>query len=101
MAVAAGSSPRRKSRRRDIAIARQNIDKMRSANPHAWRLLDEWERILRGMTIQIVARMLDPSEHARDLRQVTPFAGVLTPVQRDGVYRSFRSAEAKRKAASP
>ena len=83
-----------------IAIARQNIDKMRSVNPHAWRLLDEWEQILRGMPIQIVARMLDPSEHARDLRQVTPFAGVLTPVQRADVYRSFRSAEAKRKSAS-
>ena len=83
-----------------IEIARQNIDKMRSVNPHAWRLLDEWERILRGMTIQIVARMLDPSEHARDLRQATPFAGVLTPAQRADVYRSFRSAEAKRKSAS-
>ena len=83
-----------------IEIARQNIAKMRSVNPHAWRLLDEWERILSGMTIQIVARMLDPSEHARDLRQVSPFAGVLTPVQRAGVYRSFRSAEAKRKSAS-
>ena len=31
-----------------IEIARKNIDKMRSVNPHAWRLLDEWERILSG-----------------------------------------------------
>ena len=76
-----------------IEIARKNIAKMRSVNPHAWRLLDEWERILLGMPIQIVARMLDPSEHARDLRQVTPFAGVLATVQRTAVYRSFRSAE--------
>ncbi|MDE0132296.1 MAG: helix-turn-helix transcriptional regulator [bacterium] len=80
-----------------IEIARRNIDKMRSVNPHAWRLLDEWDRILRGLTTQIVARMLDPGEHARDLRQVTPFAGVLTPAQRADVYRRFRSAEAKRK----
>ena len=84
-----------------IEIARQNIDKMRSVNPHAWRLLDEWERILRLTPSQIGACMLDPSEHARDLRQVTPFAGVLTPAQRADVYRSFRSAEAKRNATSP
>ena len=54
----------------------------------------------RGTTSQIVACMLDPSEHARDLRQVSPFAGVLTPVQRADVYRSFRSVEAKRKSRS-
>ena len=75
-----------------IDIARRNISRMRSINPHASPLLDEWERILDGTINQIVARMLDPSEHGRDLRQVTPFAGVLTPTQRAAVYRSFRSA---------
>ena len=78
-----------------IGIARENIAKMRSVNPHAWRLLDEWERILDGTTSEIVARMLDPGEHAQDLRQVSPFAGVLTAVQRADVYRRFRNAEAK------
>ena len=72
-----------------IAVARRNISRMRSVNPHAWRLLDDWERILQGTTSQIVACMLDPSEHGRDLRQVSPFAGVLTLEQRIGVYRSF------------
>ena len=72
-----------------IAVARRNISRMRSVNPHAWRLLDDWERILEGTTSQIVACMLDPSEHGRDLRQVSPFAGVLTLEQRIGVYRSF------------
>lgn len=62
---------------------------MRSPNPHASPLLDEWERILEGTTDQIVARMLDPSEHGRDLRQVTPFAGVLSPAQRTTAYESF------------
>ncbi|MDE0230794.1 MAG: helix-turn-helix transcriptional regulator [bacterium] len=75
-----------------IEIARLNISRMRSVNPHAWRLLDDWERILHGTTSQIVACMLDPGEHGRDLRQVSPFAGVLTPAQRVAVYRSFRSA---------
>ena len=60
-------------------------------NPNASPLLDEWERILEGTVNHIVARMLDPSEHGRDLRQVTPFAGVLKPAQRAAVYRSFRT----------
>ncbi len=72
-----------------IGIARRNISRMRSLNPHASTLLDEWERILEGTTDQIVARMLDPSEHGRDLRQVTPFAGVLSPAQRTAAYESF------------
>ena len=75
-----------------IEIARRNISRMRSLNPHASPLLDEWERILQGTVDQIVGRMLDPSEHGRDLRQVTPFAGVLTPAQRAATYASFREA---------
>lgn len=75
-----------------IGIARRNISRMRSLNPHASTLLDEWEGILEGITDQIVARMLDPSEHGRELRQVTPFAGVLSPAKRAAVYRSFRDA---------
>jgi len=81
-------------------IARENIDKMRSVNPQAWRLLDEWERILKGTTSEIVASMLAPSEHGQDLRQVSPFAGVLTADQRADAYRRFRKAEAKRKHPS-
>lgn len=75
-----------------VEIARRNISRMQSLNPHALPLLDEWEQILEGTTDQIVARMLDPSEHGRDLRQVTPFAGVLTRAQRAAVYKSFRSS---------
>lgn len=75
-----------------IEAARRNISRMRSMNPHASPLLDEWGRILQGTTDQIVGRMLDPSDHGRDLRQVTPFAGVLTQAQRAAAYRSFRAA---------
>lgn len=75
-----------------IEMARRNVSRMRSVNPHAWRLLDDWERILQGTTSQIVACMLDPGENGRDLRQVSPFAGVLTPAQRLRFYKSFRGA---------
>ena len=82
----------RKQGREAIEIARRNVSRMLEQNPHASLLLEEWERILEGTTDQIVARMLDPGEHGRALRQVTPFAGVLSPAKRAAVYRSFRSA---------
>ena len=80
----------RKREREIIGIGRRNITRMRAQNPHASPLLEEWERILEGTTEQILARMLDPGERGRELRQVTPFAGVLTPAKRTAVYRSFR-----------
>lgn len=89
---AAISRELRVRRREVIEVAMHNISRMRSVNPDTSPLLDEWERILKGTTNQIVARMLDPSEHGRDLRQVTPFAGVLSPAKRAAVYRSFRGA---------
>ena len=76
-----------------VEIARRNISRMRSRNPGAWKLLDEWEQIVEGTTDEIVARMLDPSDRGQNLRQVTPFAGVLTPTQRFDVYRSFANRE--------
>lgn len=75
-----------------LKIAQRNIDRMRSVNPHAARLLDEWELILQAPIDRIVSRMLDPSDHGRDLRQVSPFGGVLTPAQRTAFYRSYEGS---------
>ena len=76
-----------------IEIARGNVSRMRTLNPHASRLLNEWEWILEQTIDQIIAKMLDPSAHGRDLRQVTPFAGLLTPAQRANVYSSFQAEQ--------
>jgi hypothetical protein len=37
--------------------------------------------------------LLDPRPRARELRQVTPFAGVLSARERARAYRSFSSSE--------
>jgi transcriptional regulator with XRE-family HTH domain len=72
-----------------IARAQRNLETMRRSSPMASRLLDEWESILRQTPRRIAAQLLDPGEHGRDLRQVTPFAGVLDPHRRMAVYRKF------------
>lgn len=75
-----------------VSRAKDNLATMRRVNPGSALHLDEWERILRRPASLIVSIMLDPSEHGRELRQVTPFAGVLDHRQRAEVYSQFRRA---------
>jgi hypothetical protein len=44
----------------------------------------------------IVDAMLDPSPWGRELRHVTPFAGILTAEERAEVYRGFAEEYARR-----
>ena len=76
--------------------AQRNLRRMRDRHPEAGPLLDEWAEILEGPVSEMIDVMLDSSVHARDLRQVTPFAGVLTATQRADVYREFRRRERAR-----
>lgn len=75
-----------------MAHAFRNLDLMRQENPYAGALIDEWADLLALDPTRLASRMLDPSEHGRDLRQVTPFAGVLSGSERATVYREFRAA---------
>lgn len=75
-----------------VETARRNVAVMRVAGQGAGALLAEWERILDLPPVLVASRMLDPSEHGRDLRQVTPFSGVLSAGARAAVYRAFRTA---------
>ena len=74
--------------------ARQNLTLMRTRNPQAADLFNEWDDILSRPVEAIIAAMLDPSLRARDLRKVTPFAGVLEPNERTRAYREFARRDA-------
>jgi transcriptional regulator with XRE-family HTH domain len=76
--------------------ARANLQVMRDRHHHASPLLEEWEGILGRSVEEIVEVLLDPGVHARELRHVTPFAGVLSPVERSKVFAEFRRAEQSR-----
>jgi transcriptional regulator with XRE-family HTH domain len=69
--------------------ARHNLSVMQDRNPRADDLLDEWYGILSHPVEAIINAMLDTSQRARDLRKVTPFAGVLGPEERTRAYRAF------------
>lgn len=76
--------------------AHTNLGVMRERHAHARVLLDEWGMILARSVEEIVEVLLDPGIHARELRHVTPFAGVLTPGERAQVYAEFRAQEETR-----
>ena len=79
-----------------LARARANLAHMRRIHPHATELLDEWERLLQGSPDALADALVNPGLHCRDLRHVTPFAGVLSARERAAVYREFRRDEMQR-----
>jgi transcriptional regulator with XRE-family HTH domain len=77
-----------------LAKARRNLTVMRRANTDgsAERWLAEWQQRLRGPLAGIIEALVSTDQDARDLRQVTPFAGVLSDEERRAIYRADTAA---------
>jgi len=70
-------------------------------NLHRWRQLDshrptpewlkEWSALLEKSWPEIASLMVEPSERAARLRQSSPFAGLLSVVERQRIYEAFRT----------
>jgi excisionase family DNA binding protein len=54
------------------------------------RYLEEWKRVLNGGLDAIVDVVISPTQEARELRQNSPFAGVLPDETRRQVLRAFK-----------
>lgn len=75
--------------------ARHNLANLRSADRgNAARWLDEWDALLERPTDEIVTAMLARTQRSIDLRQMTPFAGVLTDTERRKALRSVPRSDA-------
>jgi transcriptional regulator with XRE-family HTH domain len=72
-----------------LARARRTLARMARAADSRSLLLREWEVLLERPVAALLPVLIDPGPWARELRQVTPFAGVLTAAERAAVYRSF------------
>lgn len=75
--------------RRTLDRARATLARMRESQPGADRLLREWEVLLGRPLEALLPVLTDPSPWARELRQVTPFAGILSAAERAAVYGAF------------
>ena len=70
--------------------ARQHLGRLKQMHPHAAGLLEQWERWLDYPTDELAAKILDPGPTAREMRQVSPFVGLLRPEDRVRVLREAR-----------
>jgi hypothetical protein len=69
-----------------VDVARANLRRWLLTNPEA--ALVEWQRLLDATPIaELVALLRAPDENAMRLRQSSPFAGLLTPGERNAILR--------------
>lgn len=82
---------------RHLALA--NLEQMRvSSRGQARRWLDDWERLLLGPTDRLLTTLVSPSPKGRELRQNSPFAGILTDDERARVLQAWQVAEAEERS---
>ena len=75
-----------------VMLARENLDRMRLvARGQARRWLDEWEQLLAGPLERLLLELTSPSPKGRELRQNSPFAGLLEDDERRVVLEAWRS----------
>lgn len=74
-----------------IGQARRNLARLRQAHPHATELLERWRQWLDLPPSRLAANMLDPRPQAREMRQVSPFSGMLSARERAQILRRFRA----------
>ena len=75
-----------------LAVAHRNLKRWRSrfgSQPDRWWL--DWHQLLRRPRTELIGALLDPGESATRLRQSSPFAGVLTTLERRKIYEAFRT----------
>lgn len=71
-------------------LALRNVAKMRKTHRgQAKRWLDEWEELLAGPVELVLEALTSKSPRARELRQNSPFAGVLSDAERTRVLEQF------------
>jgi len=76
-----------------IRKAKENVTKLKSGHIRGAgrRWIDEWERLLDGPVDLVLDALTSRAPRARELRQNSPFAGVLTEQERLEVLAAFNS----------
>ncbi|MDA1073606.1 MAG: helix-turn-helix transcriptional regulator [Proteobacteria bacterium] len=77
-----------------ISRARTQLTFLSDLHPHASGLLRRWHSWLDLSIEDLANRLLDVHEDARDMRQISPFAGVLSASERARVLREFQRSDA-------
>ena len=70
--------------------ARRNLEKLTRMHPYAKVLFERWKAWLELPLEELASNILDLSSTAREMRQVSPFSGVLNPEDRVRILKQFR-----------
>ncbi len=75
-----------------IRQARASLRRLQAVHPRgvAAQRLEEWEQLLNGPTDELLEVITSRSDRGNELRQNSPFAGVLTERERSRILESFR-----------
>jgi excisionase family DNA binding protein len=79
-----------------IRQARSSLRRLKTTHPRgvAAQRLEEWERLLDGPIDKLLEVMTSRSERGTELRQNSPFAGVLSERERGRILDNFRRTHA-------
>jgi transcriptional regulator with XRE-family HTH domain len=72
---------------RVLSLAKKNLDRMRRSDPghRSWPYLDAWQELIEGSVQGLIRVLTSTDAAARDLRQASPFSGVLSDDERVSV----------------
>lgn len=74
-----------------IKIVHDNLDRWSTTGSRSQPYWDAWRDILNRPLPEILHLIVEESERMTELRQATPFAGILEPEERWAIYEQFES----------
>jgi hypothetical protein len=82
-----------------LTLARHNLGVLQQQHPRgqAARWLGEWQTVLDGPTERILELLTSPTPWAREMRQNSPFSGVLDEEERTRVLTAFQQHDRARR----
>jgi excisionase family DNA binding protein len=79
--------------------ARANIARMRAAHRGRLPWLDAWEHVIESGPEAVLKALVAETPEAADLRQNSPFSGVLTDLERRTALSTFRAVDRRARDA--
>jgi hypothetical protein len=74
-----------------LQIAHDNLDRWSRPGHRSQPYLDTWREMLAGPLDAVLAAMTEETPRMTELRQSSPFAGVLDPKERWHIYDTFEA----------
>jgi hypothetical protein len=79
-----------------IDKARRNLSRwMQTADASTHPILRQWQMLLDGPMALLLSTLESPEEHAAQLRQSSPFCGILSREERTRIIQEFHNRESR------